>query len=73
MEVILMNHLTWLDWVAIILLVVGGLNWGIVGIFGFNIINAIFTSMEVVARIIYVLVGIAAVYVAVVSVNYARK
>jgi uncharacterized membrane protein YuzA (DUF378 family) len=43
------------------LLVVGGLNWGLVGAFGFNLVSAIF-GMGMLANIVYILVGLAAVY-----------
>ena len=49
-------------WISMILLVVGGLNWGLVGAFGFDLVAAIFGAMSVLARIVYVLVGIAALY-----------
>lgn len=49
---------------AMILVVIGGLNWGLVGAFDFNLVDAIFGSMEAVERIIYVLVGLSAVLVA---------
>ncbi len=42
------------------LLVIGGLNWGLVGFLNFNLVNTIF-SIEV-ARVIYALVGVAALY-----------
>ncbi|HDS00826.1 MAG TPA: DUF378 domain-containing protein [candidate division Zixibacteria bacterium] len=51
-----------LDVIFLILLVVGGLNWGLVGIFNFNLVAAIFGEMSVISRIIYILVGIAALY-----------
>ena len=47
--------------VAWALLVVGGLNWGLVGAFGFNLVSAIF-GMGMLANIVYMLVGFAAVY-----------
>jgi uncharacterized protein len=49
-----------LDLIAVILLLAGGLNWGLVGLFKLNLVNAIFG--EVLGRIIFVLVGVAAVY-----------
>ena len=55
-------HRTPLDWIAVILLVVGGLNWGLVGLFQFDLVAAIFGTASVVSRIVYVLVGISAVY-----------
>jgi len=50
------------DLVAVILLLVGGLNWGLVGLFKFDLIASIFGEMSVVSRVIYVLVGLSAVY-----------
>jgi uncharacterized membrane protein YuzA (DUF378 family) len=51
-----------LDLVAIILLVVGGLNWGLVGAANFDLVAAIFGPMSPLSRIVYVLVGLAALY-----------
>ncbi len=50
-----------LDVVMMILLILGGLNWGLVGLFDFNVVDYIFGETWV-DRVIYVLVGIAAVY-----------
>lgn len=47
--------------VAMILVVVGALNWGLVGAFQFNLVNAILGSWPIVERIVYVLVGVSAV------------
>jgi uncharacterized membrane protein YuzA (DUF378 family) len=71
--VIAVNKLTGLDMVAIILIIVGGLNWLLVGIFSFDLVAAIFGSMSVVARIVYILVGLAAVYTVVNLGKYGRK
>ena len=51
-----------LDWIALILVVVGGLNWGLVGLLKFDLVAAIFGDMSIVARIVYTVVGLAAVY-----------
>lgn len=56
--------------VAFILLVVGGLNWGLVGLGGFlggdwNLVNMIFGGMPVLEWLVYVLVGASAVYIGV--------
>ena len=48
--------------IAMILLVIGGLNWGLVGLFRFDLVAAIFGEMSALSRIIYVLVGLSAVY-----------
>ena len=51
-----------LDWLAIILLIVGGLNWGLVGLFGFDLVAAICGSGTTIARAIYIAVGVAAIW-----------
>lgn len=48
--------------IAFILVVVGGLNWGLVGLFNFDLVAAIFGAMSTISRIAYVLVGLAAIY-----------
>ena len=50
------------DIIVSILLVIGGLNWGLVGIFDFNLVNAVFGEMTFLSRLIYILVGLSAVY-----------
>ncbi|HEX6533884.1 MAG TPA: DUF378 domain-containing protein [Gemmatimonadaceae bacterium] len=51
-----------LDVLAAALLVVGGLNWGLVGALRFDLVAALFGEMSPASRIVYVLVGLAAVY-----------
>lgn len=46
--------------IAQILLIVGGLNWGLVGLFEFDLVAALFGDMSALSRIVYVLVGISA-------------
>ena len=48
--------------IAIILVVIGGLNWGLVGLFNFDLVAAIFGEMSVLSRIVYTIVGLAALY-----------
>jgi uncharacterized membrane protein YuzA (DUF378 family) len=50
--------------VALVLLIVGGLNWGLVGLFGFDVVAAIFGAGSIATMIVYVLVGISALFVA---------
>jgi len=50
------------NWIALILIIVGGFNWGFFGAFKFDLVAAIFGSMSAVARIVYVLVGLSAIY-----------
>ena len=51
-----------LDVVAAALLVVGGINWGVVGVTGSDIVGAIFGNLSPVSRAVYILVGLAALY-----------
>ena len=57
-----MSRMTVLDWIALILLIIGGINWGLIGFFDYNLVAAIFGDMTVVTRVIYDLVGISAIY-----------
>lgn len=47
---------------TLMLLIVGGLNWGLVGLFGFDLVAALFGQMSAVSRIVYVLVGVSALW-----------
>ena len=51
-----------LDYVAWALVLIGGLNWGLVGAFRYNLVNSLFGTNSVLSRIVYVLVGLSAVY-----------
>lgn len=53
------------DVVAAILLIVGGLNWGLFGSFHFDLVATALGQFSAVSRLVYVLVGIAALYQAV--------
>lgn len=59
----IMRKLSVLDWIALILLVIGGLNWGLVGLFSFDLVATIFGDMSTVSRIIYILVGLSGIYI----------
>lgn len=50
-----------LDWIVLILVVVGGLNWGLVGIFDFDLVATIFGEGSTLARVVYSLVGVSAI------------
>lgn len=47
---------------ALILMIIGAINWGLIGLFRLNLVDAIFGEMSLLSRIIYVLVGIAGLY-----------
>lgn len=57
-----MGKMNALDWIALILVIIGALNWGLVGFFNFDLVKTIFGDMTVVSRIIYDLVGLAGLY-----------
>jgi uncharacterized protein len=50
------------DWIALLLVIIGGLNWGLVGLFNFDLVAAIFGPMSTLSRIVYIIVGLAALY-----------
>lgn len=54
-----------LDLISGILLVVGGLNWGLVGLFGFDLVATVLGDMSALSRLVYTLVGLSALYQAV--------
>ncbi|MBM2820804.1 MAG: hypothetical protein HW405_564 [Candidatus Berkelbacteria bacterium] len=52
-----------LDWIAFILVIIGALNWGLVGAFKWNLVTAIFGDITTAgSRIVYILVGLSALY-----------
>jgi uncharacterized membrane protein YuzA (DUF378 family) len=51
-----------LDVTAAVLLVVGGLNWGVVGMTGSDLVGALFGELSPMSRTVYILVGLAALY-----------
>ena len=51
-----------LDTIALILVVIGGINWGLIGFFQFNLVGSLFGNVSMITRIIYSLVGIASIY-----------
>ena len=51
-----------LDYIALVLVVIGAINWGLIGFFSFDLVKAIFGNMTIVSRIIYALVGVSGLY-----------
>ena len=52
-----------LDWIAFLLVIIGGLNWGLIGFFEYDLVAALFGGMDaMVSRVIYGLVGLSALY-----------
>ena len=56
-----MSAITWVDRLALLLIIIGGLNWGLIGLFQFDLVAFLFGSAAaLLARAVYVLVGISA-------------
>ena len=51
-----------LNSITLLLLLVGGLHWGLVGLFDFDLVAALFGEMSMLSRIVYALVGASALY-----------
>lgn len=52
----------YIEKIALWLTIIGGLNWGLIGLFDFNLVGAVFGDVSIISRIIYILVGISAVW-----------
>lgn len=48
--------------IGLILVIIGAINWGLIGLFSFDLVATLFGSMSTFSRIVYVLVGIAGLY-----------
>lgn len=51
-----------LNYIALLLTIIGAVNWGLIGISNFNLVEMLFGHMSMITRIIYVLVGVAGIY-----------
>ena len=51
-----------IDTIALILIIIGAINWGLIGFFGFDLVATIFGEMSVISRIVYGLVGISGLW-----------
>ena len=51
-----------IDTIALILIIIDAINWGLIGIFNFNLVDTLFGTMSVLSRIIYTLVGISGLW-----------
>ena len=59
----ILKHVPW------ILLVIGGLNWGLVGLFDFNLVTWIFDEGTTLTKLVYILIGLSAIL----SIFYCKK
>jgi len=67
-----MNKLNVLDWVTLILVIIGGVNWGLVGIADWNLVETILGTGPV-TGIVYDLVGLSALYILIISGKLMKK
>lgn len=51
-----------LNYIVLTLVIVGALNWLLVGLFSFNLVDSIFGDMSLLSRIIYILVGVSGLW-----------
>ena len=51
-----------IDYIALTLVIIGAINWGLVGFFGLDLVAFLFGSMSVLSRIIYAVIGICGLY-----------
>lgn len=53
----------YLKQITYVLLLIGGINWGVYGLSGYDVVNILLGSIPMIANIVYVLVGLSAVYI----------
>jgi len=59
-----MQKLNAIGLIALVLVIIGGLNWGLVGFFSFNLVASLFGTASMLSNIVYDLVGLSALYLA---------
>lgn len=68
----MMRRLNALDWISLVLVIVGAINWGLVGLFSFNLVAFLFGEFTLLTRILYSLVGLAGLYTIATSVKVSE-
>ncbi len=51
-----------LNIIALLLIIIGAINWGLVGLFNFNLVDFLFSAGSILTKLIYILVGISGLY-----------
>lgn len=59
---LIMSKLNTWDWIAIVLVIIGAINWGLVGLLGLDVVAAIFGVATTLSAIVYIIVGLAGLY-----------
>lgn len=58
-----------IDYIVLVLVIIGAINWGLVGFFGLDLVAFLFGSMSVLSRIIYAVIGICGLY----AISFCRR
>ena len=67
-----MVQINTIDWIALVLATIGAINWGLIGLFGFNLVAAIFGGIPALVVLIYILVGLAGLWLIYLMVRAAQ-
>jgi uncharacterized membrane protein YuzA (DUF378 family) len=67
------NKMKAAEWIPMLLLAIGGLNWGLIGLFNFNLVSFLFGDMTPLSRIVYIVVGLCALYSLYLSTRLSNK
>ena len=59
--------------ICLCITIIGGINWGLVGLLDYNLVDSLFGEGSVIAKVIYVLVGISALFAITTVVKLAKK
>lgn len=51
-----------IDKIALVLIIIGAINWGLIGIFKFDLVATIFGQMSIISRVVYTLVGVSGLW-----------
>jgi len=68
-----MRQLNPIDWLALLLSVIGGLNWGIYGVSGLNLVETFSGEMWWLPRVIFFVIGLAAIWMIRLSISLRKK
>lgn len=67
------HGLTAVDWIAMVLLIVGGLNWGLIGLMNLDLVAVLLGEATMASRVVYLLVGLSALYAIYMSFKMAER
>ena len=51
-----------IDKIALALVIIGAVNWGLIGLFNFNLVDTLFGAMSIISRIVYIFVGVSGLW-----------